>query len=181
MPKRTLEWATGEEGIVDQVEYLPSLNQDGRSGGADISLVVLHYISVPAGRFGGGNIEKLFTNALGSDESKELQALSQLRVSAHFLIDRSGRLVQFVPCARRAWHAGLSSWKGVDGCNDFSIGIEIEGTADAPFEPVQLEVVSSLLRLLASRYPIKDVVGHEHIAPGRKSDPGAGLPWGRFS
>lgn len=175
------DWEDAEEGLIGGIEHLSSPNQDERSCGVNISLAVVHYISVPAGRFGGNGIRELFTNALSPADSPEFGMLNRLRVSSHFLIDRNGDLVQFVPCARRAWHAGLSSWKGIDGCNDFSIGIELEGGADHAFEPAQLRALPALLQLLVARYPITDVVGHEHIAPGRKVDPGAGFPWGEIS
>ena len=174
------EWDDAEAGWVGGIVRQPSPNQDARPTGCEVSLIVMHFISLPPGVFGGADIGRLFTNTLDPATHPDYRELARLRVSAHFLIDRQGRLIQFVPCARRAWHAGVSSWGGRQGCNDFSIGIELEGSAECRFEPVQMRVARALLDLLRSRYPIAAVVGHEHIAPGRKDDPGPGFDWNRL-
>lgn len=173
----TLTWAAGADGLVCEAQLQASPNCDPRPRGERIDLVVLHFISVPAGRFGGPGILDLFGNRLDPLLYPEL---ARLRVSAHFLIRRDGRLIQFVPCAMRAWHAGASRWNGRERCNDFSIGIELEGCPDRSFEEAQYLKLSALLTLLRSRYPIRDVVGHEHVAPGRKDDPGPCFDWPRI-
>ena len=172
-----LQWDDADAGWVGGIDRRPSPNQDERPAGGEVSLIVMHFISLPPGQFGGEDIQHLFANSLDPAAHPSYAALARLRVSAHFLIDREGRLTQFVACARRAWHAGVSSWAGRQGCNDFSLGIEMEGALDRPFEPVQMRVAKSLIHLLGTRYPIAAVVGHEHIAPGRKDDPGPGFDW----
>jgi N-acetyl-anhydromuramyl-L-alanine amidase AmpD len=142
-----------------------------------VTLVVVHSISLPPGQYGGDAVERLFTNRLAHGEHPYFESLRGLRVSAHFFIRRDGRVLQFVSCDDRAWHAGESSWAGRDQCNDFSIGIELEGLEGDRFEPAQYTALARLLRALARRYPIAAVVGHEHIAPGRKGDPGSGFEW----
>lgn len=158
----------------------PSPNEGPRPvavpGGID--MVVLHSISVPAGRYGGPEIKQLFTNRLldpGDDPA--LQHLRGLQVSAHFVIRRDGRTLQFVSCDRRAWHAGRSHWAGRDNTNDFSIGIELEGLEGERFEEAQYRALVRLLRALRRRYPVRVLLGHEHVAPGRKNDPGPGFDW----
>lgn len=146
-----------------------------------IDLVVLHSISLPPGEFGGPAIEQLFTNRLDPVAHPSFEALRGLEVSAHFLVRRDGEVVQFVAVERRAWHAGRSSWRGRPGCNDFSVGIEIEGLEGGLFEPGQYEVVARLLHDLAARWPIREITGHEHVAPGRKADPGPGFDWVRLA
>jgi AmpD protein len=145
-----------------------------------VDLLVIHHISLPPGEFGGPGILQLFTNALDPAAHPYFEALAGTKVSAHFLIRRDGKLLQFVPCAQRAWHAGESSWKGRSRCNDFSIGIELEGTGDAPFTAPQYRRLAALTRALQARYPIGDIVGHSDIAPGRKIDPGPHFDWGRY-
>jgi AmpD protein len=145
-----------------------------------IELIVVHAISLPPGEFGGPAIEQLFTNTLDVSAHPYYAGLAGLRVSAHFLVRRDGALVQFVPCAQRAWHAGDSAWRSRSRCNDFSIGIELEGTDDIAFEPAQYVSLACLTRALRARYPIADTVGHSDVAPGRKSDPGPHFDWGRF-
>ena len=144
-------------------------------------MVVVHGISLPPGRFGGDAIEKLFTNRLDPGAHPYFTSIAELRVSAHFLIRRDGTLVQFVSCARRAWHAGASSWRGRTRCNDFSIGIELEGTDARPYTAAQYGALGRLVRALAARYPIVDLVGHRDIAPGRKTDPGEAFDWMRLA
>jgi AmpD protein len=139
--------------------------------------VVLHSISLPPGEYGGDAVERLFTNRLDCDAHPYFDGLRGLRVSAHFLIRRDGGLLQFVSCDRCAWHAGQSEWRGRAQCNAWSIGIELEGLEGQPFDPPQYRALARLLRALTAAYPIEEVVGHEHVAPGRKHDPGAGFDW----
>lgn len=146
-----------------------------------MTLAVIHSISLPPGEFGGDAIERLFTNCLDWDTHPYYATIRGLRVSSHFLVRRDGELVQFVSCDERAWHAGASTWRGRDGCNDFSIGIEFEGIEGGRFEPVQYREGARLLRALSRRHPIVDVAGHEHIAPERKRDPGPGFDWPAFA
>ncbi|HSW06128.1 1,6-anhydro-N-acetylmuramyl-L-alanine amidase AmpD [Aquabacterium sp.] len=154
-----------------------SPNQGLRPQGLAIDLVVLHSISLPPGEFGGVAIEQLFTNRLDPAAHPSFAELRGLEVSAHFVIRRDGELVQYVSTERRAWHAGRSQWGGRDNCNDFSIGIELEGLEGGLFEPAQYSVLVTLLRALRRQHPITQVVGHEHVAPGRKHDPGPGFDW----
>lgn len=159
---------------------VPSPNCDDRPPGAGITLLVVHNISLPPGQFGGAAIVALFTNRLDPAAHPYFATIRQLRVSAHFLIGRAGALTQFVSCTRRAWHAGASSWRGQEHCNDFSIGVELEGTDALPYEDAQYRVLARLTRALRRRYPIDDVAGHQDIAPGRKTDPGPAFDWARF-
>jgi N-acetyl-anhydromuramoyl-L-alanine amidase len=153
-----------------------------RPPGVTISLVVIHSISLPPGEYGGDAIEQLFTGKLDCSAHPYFdQHLRGLAVSAHFVIRRCGELIQFVSCDDRAWHAGTSSWQGVNQCNDYSIGIELEGLEGHTFEPEQYQVLVRLLRHLRLKYPVQHVVGHEHIAPGRKLDPGPGFNWGQLA
>lgn len=150
----------------------------------EISLLVLHCISLPPGEFGSGDIEKLFTGNLDCAAHPYYQAnLVGKRLSSHFLITRLGEIVQFVSCLDRAWHAGVSCFEGREKCNDFSIGIELEGTEDKPFEEIQYEKLIGLTRALLNTYPEmtpERIVGHEHIAPGRKTDPGPYFDWKKY-
>jgi AmpD protein len=145
-----------------------------------VDMVVLHSISLPAGVYGGPYIHQLFNNRLDPAAHVEFEPLRGLEVSAHFLIRRDGRLVQFVSCDRRAWHAGRSAWAGRTNCNDFSIGIELEGLEGLTFEPAQYVSLRRLLRSIRGHYPVRSLVGHEHIAPDRKADPGPGFDWQRL-
>lgn len=156
---------------------LPSPNFGPRPEQARVSLIVVHSISLPPGQYGGTQVQELFTNRLDWDAHPYFQGLRGLEVSAHFYIDRSGQLWQFVSCDERAWHAGASCFRGRDDCNDFSIGIELEGLEGDRFEPVQYRRLAQLCQDLARQYPIEAVTGHEHIAPGRKLDPGPGFDW----
>lgn len=167
-------------GIVRAVAQVPSPNSDARPAGVEITLLVIHNISLPPGRFGGNAIAELFTNRLDPAAHPYFATVAQLRVSAHFLIGRDGALTQFVSCARRAWHAGPSAWRGREHCNDFSIGVELEGTDELAYEAGQYRVLARLTRALRRRYPIADFAGHQHIAPGRKTDPGPAFDWARF-
>lgn len=145
-----------------------------------MDLLVLHSISLPPGVYGGHEVEQLFTNRLDWDAHPYFGSIRGMQVSAHFFVRRDGALLQFVSCEQRAWHAGRSSWKGRDNCNDFSIGIELEGLEGETFEPVQYERLVALAQALSWQYPGLSVAGHEHVAPGRKADPGAGFDWARL-
>ena len=142
--------------------------------------MVLHSISLPPGVYGGDAIERLFSNRLDPDAHPSFAPIADLKVSAHFVLRRDGALAQFVSCDRRAWHAGASSWRGRPGCNDWSVGIELEGLEGEAFDDRQYPVLVRLIQALARRYPITGVAGHEHVAPGRKHDPGAGFDWARL-
>lgn len=168
------------EGRITGARFVASPNRDARPAGRAIDLLVIHHISLPPGEFGGPGIVELFTNRLDPAAHPYYSTLAGMKVSAHFLVCRDGALWQFVPCAERAWHAGESSWKGRARCNDFSIGIELEGTGEAPFTAAQYRQLARLTRVLKARYPIRDIVGHSDIAPGRKSDPGPRFDWTRY-
>lgn len=165
------------EGWLEGARRVPSPNCDARPEGEVIRLVVVHNISLPPGEFGGPHIEALFQSRLDSHRHPYFETIQGLNVSAHFLIRRDGELVQFVPCSLRAWHAGASQWQGRERCNDFSIGIELEGTDDLPFEGLQYQRLNELLALLRASYGIEAVVGHSDISPGRKTDPGPSFDW----
>jgi AmpD protein len=146
-------------------------------------MLVVHNISLPPACFGTGDIEALFCNRLDCDRDPFYDSLRGLRVSAHFLIERDGGLTQFVDCSERAWHAGVSRWGAVDNCNDFSVGVELEGTDTTPFADAQYERLAALVGELQRRYPSLrsgSMVGHSDIAPGRKTDPGPAFNWGRL-
>lgn len=172
-------WGLDAMGWLAGARHVVSPNCDARPEGEAIRLVVIHNISLPPGEFGGPGVEQLFTNRLDPDAHPYYAAIKDLRVSAHFFIRRDGELVQFVPCSLRAWHAGASSWQGQERCNDFSIGIELEGTDDMPFTDRQYEVLNVVLSVLRSAYAIDGMAGHSDIAPGRKTDPGACFDWER--
>jgi N-acetyl-anhydromuramoyl-L-alanine amidase len=159
---------------------LASPNFEPRPAGARIDLVVVHSISLPPGEYGGDAIERLFTNRLDWSAHPYFETIRGLRVSAHFLIRRDGALRQFVSCDERAWHAGPSQWRGRRDCNDYSIGIELEGLEGERFETAQYECLAALIGRLGERYPVAAVVGHEHVAPGRKHDPGEQFDWSRL-
>jgi len=173
-------------GELDQDGWLPgartivSPNCDERPAATPVELIVIHAISLPPGHFGSDWIERLFSNTLDPDAHPYFRKIEGLRVSAHFLVRRDARLVQFVSCAKRAWHAGVSCWRGRSRCNDFSIGIEVEGCDTLAFEPMQYEILYRLIGALRARYAIRDIVGHADIAPGRKTDPGPHFDWNRL-
>jgi len=167
-------------GWVAEAHHLPSPNCDERPADAAIELLVIHNISLPPGEFGGDAVIDLFLNRLDPDAHPYYKGIATLRVSSHFLIRRDGALLQFVPCAMRAWHAGQSLWCGRERCNDFSIGIELEGSDDVAFNDAQYECLNGLAHALYARYPIKASVGHADIAPGRKTDPGPHFSWPRY-
>jgi len=170
----------GADGLADGARQVPSPNWDERPGGAEISLLVLHSISLPPGDYGGDAIERLFTNRLAPEAHPYFREISALKLSSHFLVRRDGELVQFVPVAKRAWHAGESSWRGRSRCNDFSVGIELEGIDTATFEAAQYARLAALLRALGRRLPLRGIAAHSDIAPGRKTDPGGGFDWQRL-
>jgi AmpD protein len=180
--KREVSWKLDASGLLSAAAYVPSPNCDDRPGGATIELLVIHNISLPPGEFGGPGIVELFTNRLDPSAHPYYREIQGHKVSSHFLIRRDGELIQFVPCARRAWHAGQSEWGGRSRCNDFSVGVELEGAEDQPFADFQYAVLADLTRALKHSYPIKDCVGHSEIAtpPGRKTDPGPHFDWARF-
>lgn len=170
----------GAAGLLSGCRQVASPNHDERPPGEPIRLLVIHSISLPPGWYGGDAIERLFTNRLDPRAHPYFREIAGLRVSAHFLVRRDGAPVQFVPVGRRAWHAGLSCWRGRDRCNDFSVGIELEGTDHEPFADAQYRALARLVRTLRRGLPLRHVAAHSDIAPGRKSDPGPGFDWRRF-
>ena len=166
-----------QQGWYRYAHALASPNFGPRPASALIDLVVIHSISLPPGEFGTGQVQRLFTNQLDWDAHPYFQQIRGLQVSSHFFITRSGALWQFVSCDDRAWHAGESAYRGRSNCNDDSIGIELEGLEGGLFEAAQYESLASICAALLGRYPIKHIAGHEHIANGRKHDPGAGFNW----
>jgi len=176
-PRLTID-AQGFASLARQIE---SPNCDERPRDTAITLVIVHGISLPPGKFGGAGIVDLFTNRLDANAHPSYAAIADLRVSAHFVIRRDGELVQFVPCGKRAWHAGASSWKGREGCNDFSVGVELEGADTVPYESAQYRMVARLLKALYRRYAFRHVAGHSDVAPGRKTDPGPAFDWQRLA
>ena len=178
----TAAWAVDYAGYLSAARQVPSPNCDDRPDGSPIELLVVHNISLPPGQFGGSAIIDLFTNRLDADAHPYYRDIAGARVSSHFLIRRDGELIQFVPCHRRAWHAGQSEWRGRARCNDFSIGVELEGTDDRDFDEPQYAVLAKLAFVLLRVYPIKECIGHSDIATpsGRKTDPGPRFDWSRF-
>lgn len=161
-------------------KQIASPNYNDRPENCAVDLVVIHCISLPPGQFGGPHIEELFTNCLNPDTHPYFAEICELQVSSHLLITRTGDLIQFVPFNKRAWHAGKSCYQGRENCNDFSIGIELEGTDTGPYEPVQYRQLTAVLNALMAEYPhlsSRQITGHEHIASGRKTDPGPGFDW----
>jgi N-acetyl-anhydromuramoyl-L-alanine amidase len=158
-----------------------SPNHGPRPPEAVVDLVVVHSISLPPGVYGGDAIERFFCNQLDWAAHPYFETIRGLEVSSHYLIRRDGEIVCFVDPARRAWHAGRSCWAGRDNCNDYSIGIELEGLEGERFEPVQYRQLADLIRTLQADWPLSTVVGHEHVAAGRKADPGPGFDWGCLS
>ena len=170
-------------GILQAARQCPSPNQDGRPSGALVDLLVIHNISLPPGEFGGPWIDDLFTNRLDPSAHPYFEEIKELKVSAHLLIRRRGEMVQYVPLHRRAWHAGPSEFRGRRNCNDFSIGVEMEGVDDLPFEDAQYRALARVTRLLMRHYPAitpQRIAGHSEIAPGRKTDPGPAFDWGHY-
>ena len=175
---RAGEW---RDGWWSGARAVPSPNVGERSGGEPPRLVVLHSISLPPGCYRGRDVERLFTNTLDTTRHPFYAGLRDLKVSAHFFIRRDGQVLQFAATTRRAWHAGVSSWRGRENCNDWSVGIELEGLEGRRFSAAQYRRLRQLLRAVLSIHPIEDVVGHEHVAPTRKRDPGPGFDWMRLA
>jgi N-acetyl-anhydromuramoyl-L-alanine amidase len=173
-------YAVAADGWCNGVRRAPSPNFDARQGAGAIDLLVIHNISLPPGQFGGSFIEELFDNRLDHDAHPYFDQLRSLRVSSHFLIKRDGEVLQFVSADDRAWHAGASSFCGRERCNDFSIGVELEGSDFEPFETPQYEALAGLTGALQRHYPLAAVVGHQDIAPGRKTDPGPFFDWNSY-
>jgi AmpD protein len=171
--------ARPERGVLRWARQVASPNCDARPAGIEVTLAVLHSISVPPGEYGGDAIERLFTNRLDPHAHPYFRDVAGMKVSAHFLVRRDGSVVQFVPLQRRAWHAGASSWRGRERCNDFSVGIELEGLDDAPFDEPQYSALERLLKAIRRILPIRDVAAHSDVAPGRKTDPGVHFDWAR--
>jgi N-acetyl-anhydromuramoyl-L-alanine amidase len=171
-------------GWLEGVRRVESPNCDLRPADTPPELIVIHSISLPPGEFGGHWIDRLFTNCLPAERHPYFATIADLRVSAHVLIDRDGLLTQYVPFPMRAWHAGASNHRGRAACNDFSIGIELEGSDDSPYEDAQYAALAALVASLRQAYPslrTADIVGHCDIAPGRKTDPGPSFDWRRFN
>lgn len=166
-----------EQGWLHSARHVPSPNFGQRPDGEPITMVVVHSISLPPGVYGGDEVEQLFTNQLDWTAHPYFEQIKGAEVSAHFFIRRNGDLTQFVSVLDRAWHAGRSSWQGRDNCNNYSVGIELEGLEDHPFEPTQYATLGQLILWLTQQWPIDTVLGHEHIAPGRKKDPGMAFDW----
>lgn len=167
-------------GLLEQAAYRPSPHHDERPSGMAVDMIVVHGISLPPGRFGSGDIEAFFCGRLDFTTHPAFADIAALRVSAHLLVSRTGEIIQFVPFHQRAWHAGESHFHGRTKCNDFSVGIELEGTDDIPYEPVQYSQLARVIRALMRTYPAIShdrIVGHADIAPGRKTDPGHAFDW----
>jgi AmpD protein len=169
-----------QDGITDEARFIASPNVDARPLATDISLIVIHNISLPPNQYMGNGVIELFSNQLNPDEHPYYAEIAHLKVSSHFFIRRDGELIQFASCNDRAWHAGASNWQGRERCNDFSIGIELEGSDFEAFEPMQYETLETLVASIKARYPIKSIIGHSDIAPGRKTDPGPYFDWSRI-
>lgn len=169
--------AVWQDGWLCSARHLKSPNFGARPADAPVELIVVHSISLPPGQYGTGCVQQLFTNQLDWDAHPYFQGIRGLEVSSHFFITREGAVWQFVSCNDRAWHAGKSQWCGRDNCNDFSIGIELEGLEGECFEQAQYQSLATLCQRLCDQYPITHIAGHEHIAPGRKQDPGEGFDW----
>lgn len=173
-PPRDSLW---DGGWYRYARRLPSPNCGPRPPDAVVDLLVLHSISLPPGVYGGDEVQRLFTNTLDWNAHPYFKTIEGMQVSSHFYIRRNGELWQFVSCDERAWHAGVSRYRGRDNCNDDSVGIELEGLEGESFEAAQYETLGSLCAALGQHYPVQHVAGHEHVAPGRKADPGPGFQW----
>jgi AmpD protein len=171
-----------QSGFLQGVRFIPSPNSDERPPELElhIPLLVIHNISLPPREYGSDDVIDFFTNRLDVKKHPYFELIADLRVSAHFLIRRDGEVIQFVSCNRRAWHAGVSSWRDRVRCNDFSIGVELEGSDEEPFTDIQYEKLAELTRGIRAAYPIEDIVGHSDIAPVRKTDPGPHFDWARY-
>ena len=169
-----------ESGMLSEAQHIFSPNCDARPADSAISLLVIHNISLPPEQYGGDGVIELFTNQLDPAAHPYYATIQGLKVSSHFFIRRNGETIQFAPCGLRAWHAGASNWQGCERCNDFSIGIELEGSDTEAFTDAQYDQLAALTKSLKATYPIKDIVGHSDIAPGRKTDPGPYFDWARY-
>jgi len=170
-------------GLAEGARHVPSPNQDARPPGASIDLIVVHGIGLPPGEFGGPWVEALFLNRLPWEQHPFFKSIEGLKVSAHVFVRRDGSMLQFVPFHARAWHAGASSWRSRTACNDFSIGIELEGADEVPYEPGQYAALAALVAGLRRAYPTlapDAIAGHSDVAPGRKTDPGPAFDWARL-
>ncbi len=174
MQKPTLH--INNAGYINVATKIASPNFDSRPE-PEISMIVIHNISLPPNEYGGSGVAQLFTNMLNPDEHPYYAQIHTRKVSSHFFIRRDGELIQFVSCLQRAWHAGVSQWQGRERCNDFSVGIELEGRDDEAFEAAQYQMLNDLIKVLKKTYSIQQVVGHSDIAPGRKTDPGSYFEW----
>ena len=174
-------FAINKKGFLNKATQVTSPNFDARPDNCAIDMIVIHNISLPPSQYGGNGIVQLFTNQLNPNEHPYYAEIYLRKVSSHFLIRRDGELIQFVSCLDRAWHAGVSSWKGRERCNDFSIGIELEGSDFDAFEPKQYHALIVLVNKLKKTYPIEHIVGHSDIAPGRKTDPGPCFDWAQLN
>ncbi|GAA3910115.1 1,6-anhydro-N-acetylmuramyl-L-alanine amidase AmpD [Litoribacillus peritrichatus] len=171
------------EGWLTSAERIPSPNFNERPAHRSPSLLVIHNISLPPGQYGGGYVERFFQNSLDSTEHPFFEEIKALQVSSHFFIRRNGDIVQFVSTDERAWHAGVSEFQGEDNCNDFSLGIELEGTDTDPYEPAQYQSLTKLTKALMAAYPLittERIAGHSDIAPDRKTDPGPAFSWAEY-
>lgn len=171
-------------GLIKEARQQPSPNCDVRPVESDISLIVIHGISLPPGEYGGNYIDQLFCNKLDPNEHPYFKEIEGLKVSSHLLVRRDGEVVQYVPLQKRAWHAGVSCYESRDCCNDYSIGIEMEGEDDSPYTEIQYEVLANLIKSLIESYPElneKTITGHSNIAPGRKTDPGEAFDWDKLN
>lgn len=172
--------ALNDEGFLGSCRRVLSSNYDQRPEQTEIDTVVIHHISLPEGQFGGHAIEDFFCNRLNPQDDPYYPSIVDLQVSAHFLIKRDGEVIQFVSTLKRAWHAGASTLMGRERCNDFSIGIELEGTGEIPFEQKQYQALQNLVHEIEHKHPIAMIVGHSDISPGRKQDPGKSFDWQYF-
>jgi len=180
-PRPEMAGTIDPDGWLERAERIPSPNHDARPAGETIRLVVIHAISLPPGEFGGAAVTDFFTNRLDPSAHPYFEAIAGRRVSAHFFIRRDGHLIQFVSCLERAWHAGVSCWATRERCNDFSIGIELEGDDFSPFAEAQYAALDALITALRQRFALDAIVGHADVAPGRKTDPGPFFDWSRIS
>jgi AmpD protein len=174
------QYHINHRGLLGEAKQIASPNFDARPS-HEISLIVIHNISLPPSQYGGNGVVELFTNQLNPDEHPYYAQIYMHKVSAHFLIRRDGELIQFVSCLDRAWHAGLSNWQGRERCNDFSIGIELEGSDFENFEPSQYLVLNHLIQQLKFTYQLKGLTGHSDVSPSRKTDPGPYFDWSQVN
>ncbi|MEQ1778118.1 MAG: 1,6-anhydro-N-acetylmuramyl-L-alanine amidase AmpD [Nitrosomonas sp.] len=170
-----------DSGVLTIAQWIASPNFDQRPAETEVSLLVIHNISLPPNEFSGQGVIDLFTNRIDPQAHPYYQSLQGLKVSAHFFVRRDGTIIQFVSCNDRAWHAGVSNWQGKDSCNDYSIGIELEGSDITPFTDTQYEVLITLTQCLCNQYPIQHIAGHSDVAPGRKTDPGPYFDWKKYA